>query len=59
MPCLIELGEKSKIIHEQIGKKIGKVCGMAIITSKDDFEQLKKRLMSSGEQPKTGNPPEH
>ena len=48
MPCLIELGEKSKIIHEQIGKKIGKVCGMAIITSKDDFEQLKRGVMESG-----------
>ena len=48
MPCLIELGGKSRYIHEKIGKKIGKTCGMAIITAKDYFEQLKKGAMESG-----------
>lgn len=48
MPCLIELGEKSKKIHEEIGKKIGKVCNMAIITTKDNFEEIKKGAMESG-----------
>ena len=42
MPCLIELGKKSSEIHEKIGRKIGEVCDMAIITSKDKFYQIKK-----------------
>lgn len=42
MPCLIELGEKSKEIHEMIGKKIAEVCDLAIITTKDRFEDLKR-----------------
>ena len=48
MPCLIELGKKSSYIHEQIGKKIGKVCNLAVITSKDYFEQIKKGAKESG-----------
>jgi len=42
MPCLIELGEKSKEIHEKIGKKIGEICDLAIITTRDFFEQIKE-----------------
>ena len=42
MPCLIELGEKSKEIHYKIGQKIGEICDLAIITSKDKFSDLKK-----------------
>jgi UDP-N-acetylmuramoyl-tripeptide--D-alanyl-D-alanine ligase len=42
MPCLIELGEKSKEIHEKIGKKIGEICNLAIITTRDFFEQIKE-----------------
>jgi UDP-N-acetylmuramoyl-tripeptide--D-alanyl-D-alanine ligase len=48
MPCLIELGKDSKRIHEEIGKKIGKICSLAIITSKDYFEQIKKGAKESG-----------
>ena len=48
MPCLIELGKKSSEIHEKIGKGIGLVCDMAIITSKDKFKELKKGMMESG-----------
>jgi len=40
MPCLIELGEKSSMIHEKIGKKIGKICDLAIITTKDKFKEI-------------------
>jgi len=40
MPCLIELGEKSSEIHEKIGRKIGKICDLAIITSKDKFKEI-------------------
>ncbi len=42
MPCLIELGEKSSEIHEKIGRKIGKVCDLVIITSKDKFKEIEK-----------------
>ena len=40
MPCLIELGKKSSEIHEKIGRKIGKNCELAIITSKDKFKDI-------------------
>ncbi|MDP3990875.1 MAG: Mur ligase family protein, partial [Candidatus Nealsonbacteria bacterium] len=33
MPCLIELGSSSKEVHRRIGKKIGEVCDLAIITT--------------------------
>lgn len=42
MPCLIELGEKSSQIHEKIGKKIGQICDMAIITTKDKFNEIER-----------------
>lgn len=42
MPCLIELGKKSSEVHYHIGKKIAEVCNLAIITTKDKFEEVKK-----------------
>ncbi|OGZ75674.1 MAG: hypothetical protein A3G45_03315 [Candidatus Staskawiczbacteria bacterium RIFCSPLOWO2_12_FULL_37_15] len=48
MPCLIELGLKSAEIHQKIGKKIGEICGLAIVTSKDKFEDMKKGAMEAG-----------
>lgn len=48
MPCLIELGKKSSEIHYNLGKKIGKVCNLAIITTKDRFREIKKGAMESG-----------
>ncbi len=42
MPCLIELGSTSKEIHQRIGKKIAEVCDLAIIITKDRFEEIKK-----------------
>jgi len=42
MPCLIELGKASKEIHKRIGKKIGEVCDLAIITTKDRFNEIKE-----------------
>ena len=42
MPCLIELGLKSSEIHEKIGTQIGKICDLAIITSEDKFEEIRK-----------------
>lgn len=48
MSCLIELGERSSEIHEKIGRKIGEVCDLAIITSKDKFKELKKGALETG-----------
>ena len=42
MPCLIELGPASKDVHKRIGKKIGEVCDLAIITTKERFEEIKQ-----------------
>jgi UDP-N-acetylmuramoyl-tripeptide--D-alanyl-D-alanine ligase len=53
MPCLIELGEAAKRVHQRIGKKIGQVCDLAIITTRDYFKELKKDTQ------KTGMPPEN
>lgn len=41
MPCLIELGKASGKVHKRIGKKIGEVCDLAIITTKDRFKEIK------------------
>jgi len=42
MPCLIELGPKSGEIHEKIGRKIAEICDLAIITTKDKLEDIKR-----------------
>ncbi|PIS39980.1 MAG: hypothetical protein COT32_02190, partial [Candidatus Nealsonbacteria bacterium CG08_land_8_20_14_0_20_36_22] len=42
MPCLIELGRVSKEVHKRIGRKIGEVCDLAIITTRDYFKEIKK-----------------
>lgn len=48
MPCLIELGKESRMLHEGLGKKIGEVCDLAIITSKDYFKEIKKGFVGVG-----------
>ena len=42
MPCLIELGKASKEVHKKIGERIGEVCDLAIITTKDRFKEIKE-----------------
>ncbi len=42
MPCLIELGKASKEVHRKIGKKIGESSDLAVITTRDCFEEIKK-----------------
>ncbi|MFA5169737.1 MAG: Mur ligase family protein [Candidatus Paceibacterota bacterium] len=42
MPCLIELGFDGRKAHQEIGKKIGEVCDLAIITSKDYLKDLRR-----------------
>jgi len=46
MPCLIELGKASKKVHKRIGQKIGEVCALAIITTKDRFEEIQEGVGS-------------
>ncbi len=41
MPCLIELGSSSIEVHKRIGQKIGEVCDLAIITTKERFKEIK------------------
>jgi UDP-N-acetylmuramoyl-tripeptide--D-alanyl-D-alanine ligase len=48
MPCLIELGNEGKETHRKIGRKIGEVCDLAIITSRDYFKDLRKGAIESG-----------
>lgn len=44
MPCLIELGRAAKEVHQRIGKKITEVCDLAIITTKEYYQVLKKAV---------------
>lgn len=48
MPCLIELGNKSGEVHQQIGKKIADICNLAVITTKDKFEEIKMGAVGNG-----------
>lgn len=48
MPCLIELGKASKRVHKRIGEKIGEICDLAIITTKDRFKEIKQGATKSG-----------
>jgi UDP-N-acetylmuramoyl-tripeptide--D-alanyl-D-alanine ligase len=47
MPCLIELGKAAVEVHKRIGEKIGQICDLAIITTKDYFEEIKDGSTSS------------
>lgn len=40
MPCLIELGKASRKIHKEIGRKIGEVCDLCIITTRERFQEI-------------------
>lgn len=48
MPCLIELGKEGKETHRKIGRKIGEVCDLAIITSRDYFKEVEKGAIEAG-----------
>ena len=48
MPCLIELAENAKESHFKIGQKIGKVCNLAIITTKECFSDIRESAIKSG-----------
>jgi len=42
MPCLIELGSSSIEVHKRIGQKIGEVCDLSIITTKERFKEIRE-----------------
>ena len=42
MPSLIELGPAAKEAHNKIGRKIAEVCDLAVITTKEHFEDIKQ-----------------
>jgi len=48
MPCLIELGQASKEVHKRIGQKIGEVCHLAIITTRERFQDIVEGAMEKG-----------
>ncbi|MDP2926783.1 MAG: UDP-N-acetylmuramoyl-tripeptide--D-alanyl-D-alanine ligase [bacterium] len=51
MPCLIELGSVSTEAHRQIGKKMAETCDLAIITTKDKFDEIKEEAVKLGMNP--------
>jgi len=51
MPSLIELGKAAKEVHKNIGQRIGKICDLAIITSKDGVKEIKAGALSGGLDP--------
>ncbi len=48
MPCLIELSRASKEVHKRIGQKIGEVCDLVIITTKERFGEIKEGAVEKG-----------
>ena len=48
MPCLIELGSASKEVHYRIGEKIGQICNLAIITTKDRLREIREGAIKEG-----------
>lgn len=48
MPCLIELGKASIDVHKRIGEKIGEICDLAIIVTKERFQEIKKGAVEKG-----------
>jgi len=48
MPCLIELGSASKEVHARIGEKIAEICELAIVTTSDFFDEIKKGAVRKG-----------
>lgn len=48
MPCLIELGNTAGELHKNIGKKIGEICDLAIITSAEHYKDIKEGALSAG-----------
>lgn len=48
MPCLIELGKATIEVHKRIGQKIGEVCDLAIITTREHFQEIGEGATEKG-----------
>lgn len=48
MPCLIELGLASRAVHKKIGERIGRTCNLAIITTEECFDFIKRGAIEQG-----------
>lgn len=48
MPCLIELGRSAPSVHKNVGRRIGEVFDLAIVTTPYYFEELKLGVIESG-----------
>jgi len=48
MPCLIELGQAAKEVHQRIGEKIGEICDLAIITTRERFQEIGEGATEKG-----------
>lgn len=48
MPSMIELGKAASAAHQKIGRKIGEICDLAVITAKDYFEKIKNGALEKG-----------
>ena len=51
LPSLIELGSAAKEAHERIGEKIAEVCDLAIVTTEDNFDDVKRGALKRGMAP--------
>jgi len=50
-PCLIELGSSAIEAHHKIGEKIGEVCDLAIVTTKEMFKEIREGATEKGMDP--------
>jgi len=48
MPCLIELGDATIEVHKRIGEKIGEICDLSIITTRERFQEIGEGAIEKG-----------
>ncbi len=48
---MIELGQSSQRIHKKIGEKIGEVCDLAILVTKDHIDDIREGAIQKGFDP--------
>ena len=48
LPSLIELGSASSRIHKELGRAIGEVCDLAILTTRDKLTELREGANEAG-----------
>lgn len=48
MPGIMDLGESSEEVHRRLGRKMGEVCDLVIITRDDHYTEMKEGAMEAG-----------